>query len=132
MPFSSDHVIIEALRERSQPLNSSDFAVVPYYQGALARARCDQCCAELSSGCYFNYVNENTYKKLADTVAFAETQIPLSETTLASNIVVPFTHDVRLVHHYLSSFAEPGHSGAAARAGGLATKRCSRAIRLRR
>jgi hypothetical protein len=34
VPFSSDHVIVEALRERSVAVNASDFAFVPFYQGA--------------------------------------------------------------------------------------------------
>ena len=37
----------------------------------------------------------NTFRKLAETVEEAETQITLSDRLLASNIVLPFTHDVR-------------------------------------
>jgi len=37
----------------------------------------------------------NTFRKLAETVEEAETQITLSARLLASNIVLPFTHDVR-------------------------------------
>lgn len=76
VPTAGDHYLTKALEERSVEIEDADFAVIPYYQG-----------------CYFNYLHENTYKKLADSVAVAETQIILSDKLVASNIVVPFTHD---------------------------------------
>ena len=75
-PTIGDHLILTALRERNVPIQDADFAVIPYFQG-----------------CYYNHLKENTYKKLADTVAHAETQITLSEKLKASNIVIPFMHD---------------------------------------
>jgi hypothetical protein len=76
VPTTGDHFMGMALEERSVLVDEADFAFIPYYQG-----------------CYFNYLHENTYKKLADTVAVAETQIVLSDRLKASNIVLPFTHD---------------------------------------
>jgi len=76
VPTVGDHLLTKALQERSTPLDDADFAIIPFYQG-----------------CYYNYLKENTYKKLADSVASGETQIVLSDRLRASNIVIPFTHD---------------------------------------
>lgn len=83
VPAMGDHYLFTALEQRSVEIEDADFAFIPYYQG-----------------CYFNYLHENTYKKLADSVAVAETQIILSEKLKASNIVVPFTHDWGSVSHF--------------------------------
>jgi len=37
VPFSGDHLMIEALRSRNTSLEAADFVVVPFYQG---RGRC--------------------------------------------------------------------------------------------
>lgn len=76
VPTTGDHLIVKALEERNAALEDADFALIPFYQG-----------------CYYNYLKENTYKKLADSVAQAETQIVLSHRLRASNIVIPFSHD---------------------------------------
>lgn len=85
VPTMGDHYMWQALAQRAVLVEDADFAYIPYYQG-----------------CYYNYLKENTYKKLADTVAIAETQIVLSDRLRASNIVVPFTHDWGSVSHALS------------------------------
>lgn len=114
VPAMGDHYLFTALEQRSVDIEDADFAFIPYYQG-----------------CYFNYLHENTYKKLADSVAVAETQIILSEKLKASNIVVPFTHDwgsvsrintVRQIFTLTlpcSLFSAPG--------GGLSLRMCCRA-----
>ncbi|SCV74444.1 BQ2448_8083 [Microbotryum intermedium] len=76
LPFLGDHILIEALKERSVPLADADFVMVPYYQG-----------------CYYNYLQENTFKKLADTIAYAEARTASVPHINAAKIVVPFTHD---------------------------------------
>ncbi|KDE08122.1 hypothetical protein MVLG_01603 [Microbotryum lychnidis-dioicae p1A1 Lamole] len=76
LPFLGDHILIEALKERSVPLAEADFVMVPYYQG-----------------CYYNYLQENTFKKLADTIGFTESRTASVPHLKASKIVVPFTHD---------------------------------------
>ncbi|KAK4058870.1 hypothetical protein OIO90_000316 [Microbotryomycetes sp. JL221] len=77
LPFLGDHYLIEALRNRSVSLNEADFIVVPYYQG-----------------CYYNYLQENTFKKLADTMGYAEQRIAGAPSHLTgTKIVIPFTHD---------------------------------------
>lgn len=40
-------------------------------------------------GCYYNYLQENTFRKLADTVDFAQSRL---EHITASKVVVPFSH----------------------------------------
>merc|ERR1711939_1084845 len=74
--MGGDHVIVEALRNRSVSIDEADFVMVPFYQG-----------------CYYNYLQENTFRKLADTVGFAETQIAGYDHITAGRVVVPFTHD---------------------------------------
>ncbi|GAA6027035.1 hypothetical protein JCM8097_006057 [Rhodosporidiobolus ruineniae] len=76
LPFMGDHYLIEALRNRSISIDEAAFVVVPYFQG-----------------CYYNYLQENTFKKLADTIGFAETRIAAAPHITADRIVVPFTHD---------------------------------------
>ena len=76
VPTMADHFLVQAFSKRAAAIDEADFAVIPYYQG-----------------CYYNYLKHNTYKKLADTVSYAETQITFSEQLRASNIVVPFLHD---------------------------------------
>ncbi|GAA5987842.1 hypothetical protein JCM5350_003168 [Sporobolomyces pararoseus] len=76
LPFMGDHFLVEALRNRSVPLDKAEFVMIPYYQG-----------------CTFNYLQENTFKKLADTVSYAERSIAASSKISAEQIVVPFTHD---------------------------------------
>lgn len=85
VPTTGDHYLSQALELRHANMEDADFAFIPYYQG-----------------CYFNYLHENTYKKLADSVAVAETQIILSDKLKASNIVIPFTHDWGSVSKTLS------------------------------
>ncbi|BGP46109.1 hypothetical protein JCM10450v2_001949 [Rhodotorula kratochvilovae] len=69
LPFMGDHYFVEALRNRSVSLEEAEF------------------------GCYYNYLQENTFKKLADTVGYAETRIAAAPQITADRIVVPFTHD---------------------------------------
>ncbi|KAL8286616.1 hypothetical protein RQP46_004144 [Phenoliferia psychrophenolica] len=76
LPFLGDHFFVEDLRNRSVAIEDADFVMVPYFQG-----------------CYYNYLQENTFKKLADTVGFAETRIAAAEQITASKIAIPFTHD---------------------------------------
>ena len=76
VPSVADHLLVEAFRSLNVEVEDADFSIIPYYQG-----------------CYHDYLKENTYKKLADTVAHAETQILLSEKLRASNLVLPFLHD---------------------------------------
>ncbi|ORY72257.1 Proteophosphoglycan ppg4 [Leucosporidium creatinivorum] len=76
LPFMGDHFLVEALRNRSVGIDDADFVVVPYYQG-----------------CYYNYLQENTFKKLADTVGYAETRVAAAKHISAGRIVIPFTHD---------------------------------------
>ena len=76
VPSMADHFLIEALRQRNTANEDADFAIIPYYQG-----------------CYYNYLKQNTFKKLAETVAHAETQITFNDRLRASNIVVPVLHD---------------------------------------
>lgn len=96
LPFVGDHFLIEALRNRTVPIDESDFVVVPYFQvGQLLLLRPSTptdgfCCLQ---GCYYNYLQENTFKKLADTISFVETRIAAADDISASKIVVPFTHD---------------------------------------
>ncbi|TKA50027.1 hypothetical protein B0A53_06539, partial [Rhodotorula sp. CCFEE 5036] len=61
LPFMGDHYLIEALKTRSVSLEEAEFVMIPYYQG-----------------CYYNYLQENTFKKLASTVAHAETVLASS------------------------------------------------------
>ncbi|BGP13960.1 hypothetical protein JCM10213_005544 [Rhodosporidiobolus nylandii] len=76
LPFMGDHYLVEALRNKSISIEDADFVIVPYFQG-----------------CYYNYLQENTFKKLADTVGYAETRIAAAPHITADRIVVPFTHD---------------------------------------
>ncbi|KAM0756291.1 Proteophosphoglycan ppg4 [Meredithblackwellia eburnea MCA 4105] len=76
LPFMGDHFLVEALRNQSVGIEEADFVLVPYFQG-----------------CYYNYLQENTFKKLADTVGFAETRIAAADHISASKIAIPFTHD---------------------------------------
>lgn len=76
LPFMGDHFMVEALRNESVAIEEADFVVVPYYQG-----------------CYYNYLQENTFKKLADTMGYAEQRIAAAPQISGSKIVVPFTHD---------------------------------------
>ncbi|GAA5884240.1 hypothetical protein JCM16303_002422 [Sporobolomyces ruberrimus] len=76
LPFMGDHFLVEALRNRSVALDKAEFVMIPYYQG-----------------CTFNYLQENTFKKLAETVSYAERSIAASSKISAEQIVVPFTHD---------------------------------------
>ncbi|GAA5944712.1 exostosin family protein, partial [Sporobolomyces koalae] len=76
LPFMGDHFLVEALRNRSVPLDKAEFVMIPYYQG-----------------CTFNYLQENPFKKLADTVNYAERSIAASSQISADQIVLPFTHD---------------------------------------
>ncbi|GAA6016582.1 hypothetical protein JCM10207_002849 [Rhodosporidiobolus poonsookiae] len=76
LPFMGDHYLIEALRNKSISIDEAEFVVVPYFQG-----------------CYYNYLQENTFKKLADTVGYAETRIAAAPHITADRIVIPFTHD---------------------------------------
>ncbi|GAA6064452.1 hypothetical protein JCM10212_005201 [Sporobolomyces blumeae] len=76
LPFMGDHFLVEALRNRSVELDQAEFVMIPYYQG-----------------CTFNYLQENTFKKLADTVSYAERRIAAAAQITAEQIVVPFTHD---------------------------------------
>ncbi|GAA5859151.1 hypothetical protein JCM1840_003777 [Sporobolomyces johnsonii] len=76
LPFMGDHFLLEALKNRSVSLEEAEFVMVPYFQG-----------------CYYNYLQENTFKKLADTVGYAETRIAAAPQIAADKIVVPFTHD---------------------------------------
>lgn len=108
VPTTGDHYLAVALEERSVAEDEADFAFIPYYQG-----------------CYFNYLHENTYKKLADSVAVAETQIVLSDKMKASNIVVPFTHDWGSVSRPRTAYAclsVPDYPICSAPAGGLYLK----------
>ncbi|GJN88486.1 hypothetical protein Rhopal_001452-T1 [Rhodotorula paludigena] len=76
LPFMGDHYLIEALRNRTVSLEEAEFVLVPYFQG-----------------CYYNYLQENTFKKLADTVGYAETRIASAPQITGDRIVVPFSHD---------------------------------------
>ncbi|BGO89673.1 hypothetical protein NBRC10512_001475 [Rhodotorula toruloides] len=76
LPFMGDHYLVEAMKNRSVTLDEASFVLVPYYQG-----------------CYYNYLQENTFKKLADTVGFAETAIATNPAITGDRIVIPFTHD---------------------------------------
>lgn len=76
VPTMADHFLIQGLQQHSPAMDDADFVTIPFYQG-----------------CYYNYLKQNTYKKLADTVAHAETQIAFNEKLRASNIVIPFLHD---------------------------------------
>ncbi|GAA5985146.1 hypothetical protein JCM11641_005464 [Rhodosporidiobolus odoratus] len=76
LPFMGDHYVVQAFRNKTVDINEADFVVVPYFQG-----------------CYYNYLQENTFKKLADTVGYAETRIAAAPQITAGRIVVPFTHD---------------------------------------
>ncbi|TNY22501.1 Proteophosphoglycan ppg4 [Rhodotorula diobovata] len=76
LPFMGDHYFVEALRNRSVSLDEAEFVMVPYFQG-----------------CYYNYLQENTFKKLADTIGHAEKSIASAQHITAERIVVPFTHD---------------------------------------
>ncbi|GAA5888016.1 hypothetical protein JCM6882_000250 [Rhodosporidiobolus microsporus] len=76
LPFMGDHYLVEAFRNQSTSIEQADFVVVPYFQG-----------------CYYNYLQENTFKKLADTVGYAETRIAAAPHITADRIVIPFTHD---------------------------------------
>ncbi|KAK4704368.1 hypothetical protein P7C70_g1847, partial [Phenoliferia sp. Uapishka_3] len=76
LPFLGDHYFTEALKNKSTEIGEADFVFVPYFQG-----------------CYYNYLQENTFKKLADTVGFAETRIAAADQISASKIAIPFTHD---------------------------------------
>ncbi|KAK4053778.1 hypothetical protein OIV83_001434 [Microbotryomycetes sp. JL201] len=77
LPFLGDHFMVEAMRNRSVSLEEADFVVVPYYQG-----------------CYYNYLQENTFKKLADTMGFAEQRVASAPPHITgTKIVIPFTHD---------------------------------------
>lgn len=46
-----------------------------------------------TQGCYYNYLQENTFKKLASTVAHAETVLASSPEITGDRLVIPFTHD---------------------------------------
>ncbi|GAA5848730.1 hypothetical protein JCM8547_004610 [Rhodosporidiobolus lusitaniae] len=76
LPFMGDHFLVEAFRNKTVEIDKADFVVVPYFQG-----------------CYYNYLQENTFKKLADTIGYAETRIAAAPHITADRIVVPFTHD---------------------------------------
>ncbi|BGP53963.1 hypothetical protein JCM8202v2_001535 [Rhodotorula sphaerocarpa] len=76
LPFMADHYLIEALKTRSVSLDEAQFVMIPYYQG-----------------CYYNYLLENTFKKLASTVAHAETVLAASPDIKGDQLVIPFTHD---------------------------------------
>lgn len=101
LPFVGDHFLVEALRNRSVTIDEADFVVVPYYQVRCRRAALlsSDCRADLSpsfargQGCYYNYLQENTFKKLADTVGYAETRVAAAKHISASRIIIPFTHD---------------------------------------
>lgn len=90
LPFMGDHILIEALRNQSVFIDEADFVMLPYYQVRHDFALSP---ADHSQGCYYNYLQENTFKKLADTIAFAESRIAAAEQITASRIVIPFTHD---------------------------------------
>ncbi|KPV75947.1 glycosyltransferase family 47 protein [Rhodotorula graminis WP1] len=76
LPFMGDHYFVEALRNRSVGLDDAAFVMVPYYQG-----------------CYYNYLQENTFKKLAETIGHAEKSVSAADHITGERIVVPFTHD---------------------------------------
>ncbi|GAA5917161.1 hypothetical protein JCM8208_004855 [Rhodotorula glutinis] len=76
LPFMGDHYFVEALRNRSVGLDDAAFVMVPYYQG-----------------CYYNYLQENTFKKLAETIGYAEKSVSAADHITGERIVVPFTHD---------------------------------------
>ena len=76
LPLMGDHYLIEALRNVSVQIEDSDFALVPFYQG-----------------CYFNYEDHNTFRKLAETWEYAEGRLAGADQIVGSRIAVPFTHD---------------------------------------
>ncbi|POY74373.1 hypothetical protein BMF94_2567 [Rhodotorula taiwanensis] len=84
LPFMGDHYLIEALKTRSVSLEEAEFVMIPYYQASFAI---------LSLGCYYNYLQENTFKKLAGTVAHAETILAAAPDIPGDRLVIPFTHD---------------------------------------
>lgn len=75
-PMMGDHLLVESLRNVSVPIEDSEFAVVPFYQG-----------------CYANRPDGNTFKKLAETWEYAEGRLAGADQIVGSRIVVPFTDD---------------------------------------
>lgn len=99
LPFMGDHFFVEALRNRSVPIEEADFVMVPYFQVSTAcwLIPCFNMLNLLqtrsSQGCYYNYLQQNTFKKLSDTMSFAESRVAEATKITGSRIVVPFTHD---------------------------------------
>jgi hypothetical protein len=96
LPFLGDHYLVEAFRNRTTSIDKADFVIVPYFQVRCALLIFFAFFADPSSreqGCYYNYLQENTFKKLADTVGYAETRIAAAPHITADRIVIPFTHD---------------------------------------